>query len=308
MTKISAKIVFFGNERLATGVTTDVLTLKALIREGYDVVAVVSHNESTNSRKQRTLEIAEVAKEHNIPLLLPAKPADIIDQLREFKADIGVLVAYGKIVPQSVIDVFPHGIINIHPSLLPTHRGPTPIESVILAGEPITGVSVMQLSAAMDAGPIFDQVTVKLDDNPIKQELVDELLAIGSDMIVKNLPAILDGSLAPREQDELSATYDLLITKEMGVLDYHKTAAQLDNEIRAYAGWPGSRTTIAGKEVIITQAHAVPVDGTPGEVQAEPHANAIMIYCKYGYLCVEKLTPAGKPEMTAQAFLNGYKI
>ncbi|MGC1176964.1 MAG: methionyl-tRNA formyltransferase, partial [Candidatus Saccharimonadales bacterium] len=153
MKKTSKKIVFFGNERLATGVTTEVWTLRQLLEEGYVIAAVVVAQKNTGpSRSARPLEIVALAEKHHIPVLSPEKPADIAEKLQAFGADIGVLVAYGKIVPQSVIDIFPAGIVNIHPSLLPKHRGPTPIESAILNGDEETGVSLMKLTAQMDTG------------------------------------------------------------------------------------------------------------------------------------------------------------
>src|SRR5438128_402621 len=139
MTKTSKTIVFFGNERLATGVTTSAPVLAALIKTGYKVAAVVTNYEVGTSRKSRDLEIAEIAKTNNIPLLIPDKLIEIKDQLSKFGASVAVLVAYGKLVPQEVIDIFPKGIVNIHPSLLPRHRGPTPIETAILEGDSKTG-------------------------------------------------------------------------------------------------------------------------------------------------------------------------
>jgi methionyl-tRNA formyltransferase len=303
MTKKSAKIVFFGNERLATGVTTGNWTLKELLIAGYEVVAVVSHNESTNSRKQRELEIAKVAGDNNIPVLLPAKPLDIIDELRAFKADIGILVAYGKIVPQSVIDIFPCGIINIHPSALPKHRGPIPLEAVILAGERTTAISIMQLVKEMDAGPVYAQASIS-SFKITKQELADASLTVGGMLLVEKLPAILDGSLKPIAQDDAQATYDKLIEKKDGLIDWQKSAQDIDREIRAYAGWPKSQTTLGGVEVVITQASALDAIGAPGLITIK--GGSILVACKWGTLKIEKLTPAGKSEMTAQAFLAGY--
>ena len=308
-------IIFFGNERLATGVTTEVTTLKALLDAGYHVAAAVSHNEATSSRKQRMLEIAEVATSHNIPVHLPAKPADILDQLAAYKADIGVLVAYGKIVPQEVIDLFPHGIINIHPSLLPRHRGSTPLESVILSGEKETGVSVMGLAQAMDAGPVYAQETVPLTGNETNQALADELLTVGSKLILQVLPDALAGTAQPTPQDDSAATYDELIEKQDGQLDFSKPAQQLEREVRAYFGWPQSRTTIGNKEVIITQAHVVPASSiqNPESLPNEPgtiwqDGKQLGFYTTEGILAIDTLKPAGKGEMSAAAFLAGNKL
>src|SRR6476469_8752817 len=136
-----ARIVFFGNERIATGVATTAPTLGALLAAGHEVLTVVIAQEpGGKSRKQRPLEIVALANSHNIPVVSPAKLSEIHDQLTQLSPEVGVLVAYGKLVPQSIIDIFPSGIINIHPSLLPAHRGSIPLEAAILAGDSKTGV------------------------------------------------------------------------------------------------------------------------------------------------------------------------
>lgn len=312
MDKTKPSIVFFGNERLATGVNTTAPTLQALIDAGYDIKAVVSNYERGTSRNARELEIKEVADKHGIPVLLPEKPADIIDQLESFEAEAAVLVAYGRIVPQSIIDMFPKGIINIHPSLLPLHRGPTPIESVILDGSRVTGVSVMQLVKAMDAGPVYGQSEVALTGQETKQELADQLLEIGGKMVIELLPGILDGSIAAKPQDDSAATYDKMINKEDGKLDFNKPAEQLEREIRAYTEWPKSYGVLAEREVIITKAHN-------GEPRAEDRGlrtetgkvfqtetKELAVQTGEGLLIIDALKPAGKNEMTAKEFLAGY--
>lgn len=308
MTKTSKTILFFGNERLATGVTTTAPTLSRLIEAGYQVAAVISNYESGTSRSSRQLEIADVAQKNNIPLLLPDKPIDIKAELEEFGAAAAVLVAYGRLVPQSIIDIFPSGIINIHPSLLPLHRGPTPIESVILEGAAETGVSLMQLVREMDAGPVYAQERVSLNGNETKQDLADKLLALGGYMLIEQLPAILDGTLQPKPQDDDRATFDQLISKEDGMIDWRESAEHIEREIRAFRDWPQSRATLGGKDVIITVAHGVPSndpESSPGSLQIA--GNLLMVECGTGYLCLDRLKPAGKQEMSAEAFLAGYK-
>lgn len=300
------KIVFFGNERLGTGLGTTVPTLQALVAAGYQITAVVvAQNDAGKSRNGRTLEIVQVAAAHNIPVLSPPKLSEAKDQLAALGADIGVLVAYGKIVPQNIIDIFPAGIVNIHPSLLPKHRGPTPIESVILAGEQETGVSLMQLAAKMDAGPVFAQQTIRLTGNETKQLLAEQLITMGKDMLLQHLPAIIDGSLQPQPQTESLATYDSLVQKTDGVLDFNKTALQLEREVRAYAGWPRSRANIGTTEVIITQAHVVDIDGVAGTLWLQ--GNDIGLHGSEGALVIDRLIPAGKNEMDASSFMAGYK-
>jgi methionyl-tRNA formyltransferase len=297
-------VVFFGNERLATGVTTSAPTLTALLDNGYDVRAVVSHNEATISRTERRLEIAELAEARGIPVLLPNKPSDALADIASFKADIGVLAAYGKIVPQSVINVFPHGIINIHPSLLPKHRGPTPLESVILDGSSETGVSVMELVSEMDAGPVYAQSSVRLSGKESKQELADTLLTLGSSMIVDVLAAIFSDNATAVPQDDKAATFDALISKDVGLLDFSKPAVELEREVRAFANWPKSRTTVGDKDIVVTKAHVQDGTGTPGTLWLD--GKQFGFYTTDKILVIDSLKPAGKAEMSSEGFLAGY--
>lgn len=310
MTK-SKTILFFGNERVATGVSTDVPVLRSLIEAGYKVGAViVAQDDLGKSRRRRDLEVAAVANQHGIPVLSPVKLTEAATELKSFNAQAAVLIAYGKIIPQSIIDIFPAGIINIHPSLLPLHRGSIPVESVILDGSTETGVSLMQLSEQMDAGPVFAQEKVKLNGTETKQALADQLIILGKDMLLKCLPQILDGSFKPMPQDNAGATYDNLIEKSNGELDWSKPAVSLEREIRAYAGWPRSRTTLGGVNVIVTAAHAIPstMPEPPGHIEILIEEKILMISTSDGYLCIDRLIPAGKKEMPIQAFLAGYSV
>ncbi len=302
-----ARIIFFGNERLSTGFKTSTPTLKALLAAGHEVVAIVSNFSSgqAKTRSSRELEIAEVAEAQKIPLLLPSKVKDIIEDLKIFKADTGVLVAFGQIVPESVIEIFPRGIVNIHPSLLPLHRGPIPVESVILNGEKETGVSIMKLVKAMDAGPIYGQVPLHLSGNETKQELTEKLLEIGSKTLIELLPGILNGSIAPKPQDGAKATYDPLLKKTDGLIDWNKPAEQIEREIRAYAGWPKSYTSLGGKEVIITKANIIKDESAmPGKIRKSD--KALMVGTEDGYLNIQTLKPIGKNEMSVEDFIRGY--
>lgn len=301
------RIVFFGNERIATGVSTTCPTLTKLIEAGYDIAAVVVNHDKTTSRKKRPLEIADVAAHHDIPVLSPNKPEDITKELKAYGAAAGVLVAYGRIVPQHIIDLFPSGIVNIHPSLLPLHRGSTPIESVLLARSIQTGVSLMKLDRGMDAGAIYAYSEVAITQDDTKQQLADNLLDLGSEMLIATLPRILTGDIIGSPQDDTSATYDTLITKNDGLIDLKKPATLLEREIRAYLGWPGSRTIIAGKDVTITAAHVSDNNLKNVDNKTTFVANkSLCLQTSDGILVIEKLKPAGKPTMTATAFLAGY--
>jgi len=295
------KLVFFGNERIATGVTTDAPTLRSLVEAGYNVVAVVSSFQAATSRNARQLEIEAVAKEFNIPVLLPSRPAEILEELSALNADLGVLVAYGRIIPQKIIDLFPRGIVNIHPSLLPLHRGSTPIERAILDGDPQTGVSIMQLAAAMDAGPVWAQQKLPLVGDELKPDLAAKLLAMGSALLINNLPRILSGTAAPEPQNDSLATYDKPLTKADGIIDQSKSAARIEREIRAYLGWPGSRTQLFDSDVIITAAHVAQ------STEATNPKDLILSCGDNTGLVIDRLKPAGKREMTGREFLAGHR-
>lgn len=304
---MSKKILFFGNERLATGVSTTAPALRALIAAGYEVAAiVVAQNDTGKSRNARGLEVAHVAQEHSIPLLSPADLTEARDDLATYGAQAAVLIAYGKIVPSEVLELFPAGIVNIHPSLLPLHRGSMPLEGVILDGSRETGVSLMKLSEKMDTGPVYASQTVPLDGSETKQALADKLSAIGTEMLVRQLPSILDGSASPSPQDDAQASYGTHIKKEDGIIDWSEPAGRLEREVRAYAGWPRSRSTVGNIDVIITAVHVSEGSGKPGSLSIE--GKQLGVYCGEGLLVIDSLIPAGKKEMPASAFLAGYKL
>ncbi|HET7673731.1 MAG TPA: methionyl-tRNA formyltransferase [Candidatus Saccharimonadales bacterium] len=297
------KIIFFGNEQIATGVSTTAPTLQALIEAGYDISAVVANSKDVISRNNRQLRVKDVAKDHNIPFIVPDDIRKLTEELKKFRADAGVLVAFGRIVPQEIIDIFPGGIINIHPSLLPLHRGPTPIESVILNSDKKTGVSLMKLERTMDSGPVYAQSEINIDSGDTKQELADKLLEIGKTMLIELLPDILTGRVIARPQDESRATYDGLISKEDGVIDWSKSATVIEHEIRAYSGWPKSRTKLADIDCIITEAEVSEADGKPGDYKKDKD---LLIFTGDGSLSIKRIQPSGKREMTAEEFLRGY--
>lgn len=297
--KVSSRIIFFGNERLSSGFDPKgAPTLQALINNGYDVVAVVANHQKAASRKPRPLAIEVVAKKHHIPLLLPAKLTDIQEELAALRPTAGVLVAYGKIIPDSIIKLFPKGIINIHPSLLPKYRGPTPIEQAILNGDNQTGVSLMRVEKAMDAGPLFSQERVQLTGQETKTELTETLLNLGGEMLIKKLPAILNDTIAPVAQNNAQATYCSLIKKTDGQLDLNKPALQLEKEVRAYYGWPKSRVTLLGQDIIITEAQVV--TGNSSDTLAVSCGNNTWLEI------VSLIAPSGRT-MSGVDFLRGYR-
>ncbi len=292
------RIVFFGNERLVSGLKhTTAPILNGLIERGYTVVGVVSHHSESKSRNQRQLEVAEVATKHNIPLFLPNSPSEILNELRSLKPDIAILVAYGRIISQEVMDVFPQGIVNIHPSLLPRYRGSTPIESAILHGDTETGVSIMQLSPGMDEGPVYAQQPIILKGTETKFDLYQQLQSISEQLFFETFPSILDNSLQPQPQDPTQATYSQLFNKQDGSLDPATTSAlEAERKVRAYLGFPKTKTTVLGQTIIITKAHVSHQKKTPLDIE-----------CRGGaFLSIDELISQNGKSMDTQAFLNGY--
>jgi len=305
MKAMSKTILFFGNERLATGTTTNLPVIKALLDSGYKVPAIIlSQHAQAKSRHNRTPEIADFAEENNILLLDGGD--QIAERIKEFDVSAAVLVAYGQLVSKELIDLFPKGIINIHPSLLPWYRGSTPIESAILDGATETGVTLMSLTLDLDEGPIYDQIKVSLSAAETKQDLTNKLAELGADLLIKQLPDILSGDLKPHNQPDSAPSYTKRIEKNTGALDFNKPALELEREIRAYHGWPRSTTNIGDERVIITRTHVLAGGGTPG--QFIENEGRLGVYTARDTLIIDNLIPAGKKEMSGQAFLAGHKL
>lgn len=291
------KVVFFGNERLISGLeSTETPILRMLIDSGYDVVAVVANDSGTRSRKPRPLEVAELANANTIPVHLPIRPMDIYDELKAYGADIAVLVAYGRIVPQAIIDIFPKGIVNVHPSRLPNYRGPSPIESTIANGDQTTAVSIMSLEAKMDAGPVYSQIEYPLFGDETAPELCTELAQVAATELHATLPSIIDGSLTPEQQDDSKATYCKLIEKSDGRLNPEtQTAQEAERLVRAYIAFPKTRLNVEGHDVIVLKAHVSTERTSPLDVAFTND-----------YLSIDELqAPSGK-KMNAEAFVKGY--
>jgi len=300
MTPTSKTIIFFGTDDFSAA------SLRALIAAQFTIGAVVTKPDSKKGRGRAVLPpiVKTIAEAHGIPVWQPLRVSDIADDIRAVTthtghAPLGVLVSYGKIIPQAIIDLFTPGIVNVHPSLLPRYRGPSPVESAIIHGDSETGVTLMQLSAAMDAGPIYTQQTIPLTGDETTPTLEAHLAERGAHALCTHLPAIIDGRLTPTPQNDDVATYCQLLSKNDAALDPATlTADAAERRIRAYIAFPKTKLTIAGQPIIVTKAHVV-TDTTP--------ANALTITCADNtHLALDELIGPSGRAMSAQSFANGY--
>ena len=298
----SKKLIFFGTENFSLS------ALEALVENNYDVLAVVTKPDSRRGRGKAftSSPVKQFAIDSGIPVIQSSDGQEMERKLAEYQTDFAVLSAFGKIIPDSILNMFPGGIINIHPSLLPKYRGASPIEQAILNGDENTGVSLMKLIKEMDAGPIFAQSKIELDSTETAPELYRALGKLGSQLLIEKLPDIISKQLPIVEQDDELASVAPMITKPDGRINWDKTAETLERQIRAYLRWPGSKITINDTEITITQARLGKKSGKPGELFVQE--NEFGVYCKDTSVIVEKLKPAGKREMHTSEFLAGNKV
>lgn len=290
----STSIVFFGTDEFS------LVALQVLFESGYNIAAVVTKPDSKSGRGQAlTMPIVKkYAIEHNLKVWQPLKVSEINEKIQALGDNVaGVLASYGKIIPQATIDLFNPGIINIHPSLLPLYRGSTPIESAIKNGDEQTGVTIMQLEAGMDSGPIYGHIIHKLSGHETRPELYQTLARTGAVTLIELLPSILDGSLLPTPQDSSQAVYCSLLTKQDALLNHNDVSAKAaERLVRAHLGFPRTKIEVLRHMIIITKAHV------SGEQKT-----ALDILCQDGnYLSIDQLiAPSGKT-MSNTDFINGH--
>lgn len=285
-------IIFFGTEDFSA------VSLQKLIDDNFNIVAIITKADSKKGRGQKTIppKVKTIGKNYNIPVLQPTKIDEIADFIKKIDNPVGILVSYGRIIPQKIIDLFTPGIINVHPSLLPKYRGPSPIESAIINGDKKTGVSIMALSKDMDAGPVYKQVEINLTGHEYASDLYQTLAKIGAVELTKALESILLNKMTPRPQEEDRATYCRLLSKSDAFIDPKKiTAGQAYQHIRAYNIFPRTKMSFGGLNCIITKASP----------SLEPTKNTILMANKTHLDIQELIAPSGK-KMPYGDFKKGY--
>lgn len=280
-----------------------------LLREHFSVEAVIT--KPTTEQEMRT-----ACPDTPLFTVSNRQELDALMAEHSFTSSVGVLIDFGIIVSKDVIDSFEKGIVNSHFSLLPQWRGADPITFSLLSGQERTGVSLMLLVEKMDEGPIISLGVYEFKGNETTPQLTGYLIHLSTALLRDSLEKYVNGTIKPASQDDVAQslgfdstpTYSRKLTKQDGVLDWSKPATQLAREIRAYSGWPKSRTNFSGIDVVITEAHAVDIHihhSTIGTVRIAED-KGLRVTCAEGELQIVRLKPAGKKEMDATAFLAGY--
>jgi len=300
------KIGFMGTPEFA------VASLQALINDGrYQVAAVITQPDKPVGRSKELISspIKQTALAAGLTVITPNKlrgNTDLFSQLEALDLDAIIVVAYGKILPQEILDIPKHGVVNVHGSILPKYRGASPIAAAILNDDKTTGVTIMQMGPAMDTGPIIGfSSLIDIADYDTTTSLSTKLSIIGAEALIKYLPDYLDGKITPQPQDNDQATTVKLINKEDGLINWNEDAALIARKIRAYYPWPGTFTTFNGKNLKVIRADALPETGTPKSVWKDPNGYPV-IFAGSGSLKLIQVQLEGKKPTSGADFLKGY--
>ncbi|MEZ4767365.1 MAG: methionyl-tRNA formyltransferase [Caldilineales bacterium] len=285
-------------------------SLTAVIEGGYDVAAVVTQPDrpSGRGRKLEMSPVKQAALAHGIPVMQPRSLRDpeAVAALAELAPDVIVVAAFGQILRSEVLDLPPHGCINVHASLLPRWRGAAPVQAAILAGDHVTGSTIMRMDAGMDTGPILAQAALLIDPVDTGESLTRRLAEQGAGLLAETLPRWLAGEITPQAQDPALATLCRPLRKEQGVIDWTQPAIQIERAVRAFNPWPAATTTWNGTGLKVLEATAEPdvaTDRPPGSIVADN--DRVLVSTGDGLLRLERVQLAGRSAMAVSDFLRG---
>ena len=302
------RVIFMGTPDFSVG------TLEALIEAGHDVCLAVTQPDKPKGRgkEMQFPPVKESALKYGIPVFQPKKIRDpvCVEELKKYNADVMVVVAFGQILPKTILEMTPYGCINVHASLLPAYRGSAPIQWCIINGEEKTGVTIMQMDEGLDTGDMLLKGTVALEEKETSGSLFEKISALGASLCVEALEKLEKGELKPEKQGESTTEYAKMLTKEMGELDFRRSAAELERLIRGLNPWPSAYTRLGDKTLKIWAAD---VCGKKDEGAAcgeitEVAKDAFYVACGEGTLKITELQLQGKKRMDAAAFLRGYHL
>ncbi len=297
------KIVFMGSPEFA------IPSLLGLI-ENFNVVGVVTQPDKPAGRGKvlKSPPIKEIALRYEINFIQPIKLKDpgVFEKLQSWAPDVIVVVAFGQILRQEVLDLPDFGCVNVHGSLLPRWRGAAPIQAAILHGDEETGITIMKMDAGVDTGPILKQKSIAINDVDTSETLSKSLSQLGAELLIETLGEYLNNKLDPISQPEEGATYAPRLEKENGFLDFSQSALELDRQVRAYFPWPGTFIEIGNERIKVTLSKVVGnvnlKPGERGQVSGFP-----IVGTSQGGLLLEMVQPAGKKIMSGKIFLNGFR-
>ncbi len=284
------KIIFFGSDSF-------VIPVLQALEENFEVAVVVTAPDSAVSRCFKC------------PILTPNKlDGEFLDRHQSLlSSDLIVVASYGKIIPQKILNIPRYGALNVHPSLLPAHRGPSPVPHTILSGDKETGVTIIKMDTQMDHGPIVAIQKITLSGQEDTPTLIAKLFRLGAEILVDTIPDFVAGKIKGKEQNHQKATFSNLLLKEDGKIDWSLDAAQIERRIRAFTPWPGTYTFWNGKRIKIHQAVVLEQESAkkkPGTVL--PYEHAFAIETGNGLLLPSLIQMEGKSTMSAETFLRGY--
>lgn len=298
------RIVFMGTPDFA------VPSLQALIDAGHDVCAVYTQPDKPQGRKQilTAPPVKTLALEHDIPVFQPntLKNEDEQARLRELAPEVIIVVAYGKLLPKAVLDIPPHGCINVHGSLLPRWRGAAPIQWAVIAGDEKAGVTTMQMAEGLDTGDMLLTYETKVGEKETAGELFDRLAQSGAELLTQTLVKL--DEITPRPQDDAQSCYAHMLDKQMAVIDWSKSAHEIDCLIRGLNPWPIALTTLSGERLKVFAAEKAAGNGEPGTVLEADPKKGLTVACGEGALKLTEIQLVGGKRMKATDFLRGHAI
>jgi methionyl-tRNA formyltransferase len=300
------KIFFMG-----TGIFASTI-LEGLINSKFKPISLITQSSKPTGRQHTVLPspAKKIALAHNIEIHEPEKLSDeIAEYLKKSEIDLIIVADYGRIIPKKILEIPKFGVLNIHPSLLPKYRGPSPIQNAILNGDDTAGVTIMILDEKMDHGPIVSQEEIELKNDLTSPELSKKLAALGEKLLIKILPDFLKGKITAKEQNHEKATYTEIITKEDGRINWQNTAEEIEQQLRAYIEWPGSWTEWKNekgdKKIKIFDVAIAKDNGkNPGLVYSVN--GQLAVQCGFDSLVINQLQLEGKKEILGKEFLRGY--
>lgn len=298
------RIVFMGTPDFA------VPSLQALIDAGHDVCAVYTQPDKPQGRKQilTAPPVKTLALEHDIPVFQPntLKNEDEQARLRELAPEVIIVVAYGRLLPKAVLDIPPHGCINVHGSLLPRWRGAAPIQWAVIAGDEMAGVTTMQMAEGLDTGDMLLTYETKVGEKETAGELFDRLAQSGAELLTQTLVKL--DEITPRPQDDAQSCYAHMLDKQMAVIDWSKSAHDIDCLIRGLNPWPIALTTLSGERLKVFAAEKANGRGEPGTVLEADPKKGLTVACGEGALGLTEIQLVGGKRMKATDFLRGHAI